>query len=463
MNVLPSFLFGNEYSLYFFYGFAFILTGFILALRVKSKYKIGNKIWLLAAFALVHGAAELLHSWIYLQNNYIYHYNTTIAFIIERVLLAGSFTFLFFFGIELVLFAKPQWGFMRAVPALLFISWFTYFIGWETLIKGIVDHENIYLSIVTARYFLGFPSALITAVGLYMQLRATKIPHLAKYVKGSAFSFGFYGLMTGVFVRPGNFFPANVINTENLYAFTAIPVEVFRMICAISITYFIMKTLQVIDDEVIRRLELAEITQAVFEERERISRDLHDGVLQSIFSVGLRLERCMLSHKEKMQLAEMQDVEFAIDRLNVVMHDIRQFISNLTVPLFSHDIQTISDNLKEEFNLYPEFNFQSFITGTPVCLDNNKLVDIYYFVKESLSNSRKHAFAKNVSLEFHFTKNHLRVIVKDDGIGFDPRNNNDQQGMGLKNMYERTKRLKGLLTFNTGPGCGTEIVLDLPV
>lgn len=468
MRNISEMLFGNEYSLYFFYGFAFVLMGFKLIIRPESKYDLGKRVWLLACFGLIHGATEFLHGWIYLQKNFIFYYDVTWAFMIERILLGTSFMFLFFFGIELILLAKPGMRNLRVIPAVLWLTWIGYFFGWKIYINQAMTHESIYFGIVTSRYFLGFPSAIITAVGLFMQLKHgnySSIPRLPRYIKGSSVAFAIYGVLTGLIVWPGNFFPANIINKDVLFAVTGIPVEVYRMVCAILIAYFVIKSLRVIDSEVLRRLELAEVNQAVFEERERISRDIHDGVLQSIFSVGLRLGRCKLKSKNNMDEEQLKDVEFAVSKLNDVMSDIRHFISNLATPLSYTDIHSLMAKVTEEFKMCGEYKFNSAITGNPVYLDNEKLVNIYYFIKEGLSNVQKHSYASNVTLDMWFAENKLNIEIKDDGVGIDSEvwENCERRGMGLKNMCERAKKLDGRLEFKTEPGVGTEVLLDIPV
>ncbi len=468
MGNISDIFFGNEYSLYFFYGLAFVITGFLLLMRVQRKFEFGKRVWLLSGFALVHGIAELIHGWIYLQKNYIFYYDVSWAFLFERILISASFMLLFYFGIELVLIVKPELRFLRIVPAMLWVAWVVYFIGWKLYINEATSAESVYIGFVTSRYLLGFPSAIITAIGLYMQLELgnyLSIPQLNKYIKASSFAFALYGIMAGLIVRPGNFFPANIINSDNLVNITGIPVEVFRMACAIIIAYFVIKSLQAIDSEVLRRLELAEVNQAVFEERERISRDIHDGVLQSVYSVGLRLERCMLTYNGQIDEEQVKDMEFSVNKLNDVMFDIRQFIRHLTAPESCPDIQTIAAEVTEEFKMYPEYKFKLIMTGKPIYLDNSKLINIYYFIKEGLSNVRKHSSANNVFLEVRFDEGGLKIRIRDDGVGLDAREHgeNNLQGMGLRNMYERAQRLNARLNFKSSPGFGTEVLLDIPV
>jgi signal transduction histidine kinase len=466
MGNISDIIFGNEYSLYFFYGLAFVITGFLLLMKVQNKVELGKRVWLLAGFALIHGIGELLHSWIYLQRNYIFYYDVSWAFLFERILISSSFMLLFYFGIELVLIVKPELRFLRVVPALIWAGWMGYFIGWKLSVNEATSGETVYFGIVTSRYFLGFPSSVITAIGLFMQLKTgyyLSVPRLERYIKVASAVFAFYGIMAGLVVRPGDFFPANIINTDNLIKITGIPVEVFRTVCAMIIAYFVIKFLQLVDYEVMRRLEKAEINQAVFEERARISGDIHDGVLQSIYSVGLRLEKCMLTYKKELNEEQVKDMQFAVNKLNDVMMDIRQFIRHLTVPVSYPDIQTIVAEVTEEFRMHPEYKFKASLVGKPFYLDNNKLVNIYYFVKEGLSNVRKHSKASNVALDVCFKDDGLKIRIKDDGVGFvsGEDEKNYSGGMGLKNMYERAERLNGRLTLKSRPGLGTELLLDI--
>jgi signal transduction histidine kinase len=89
--------------------------------------------------------------------------------------------------------------------------------------------------------------------------------------------------------------------------------------------------------------------------------------------------------------------------------------------------------------------------------------DLYWIAQEALNNVRKHAAARHVTVHLHFTATTTRLDVIDDGVGFDPEDVRAQgRGTGgLRSMAERTVRLNGKLTYESGPNQGTRLTVEV--
>ncbi len=202
---------------------------------------------------------------------------------------------------------------------------------------------------------------------------------------------------------------------------------------------------------------------AILEERERIGMDLHDGVIQSIYGVGLALEHArMLAEKNPQQSAEK--IQAAIDALNGTIRDIRSYIMNLKPARLTNEnlVQSLR-RLANDFhsNTLVDTNFHPMIED----IDNlsEEHVNTFYLIcKEALSNITKHAQANKVTVAFYELEDRYILEVRDDGIGFDPGQDRKPSSHGLSNMVVRTKNLGGDIELSSEPGSGTSVLAWLP-
>ena len=200
---------------------------------------------------------------------------------------------------------------------------------------------------------------------------------------------------------------------------------------------------------------------AVLEERTRIGMDLHDGVIQSIYAVGLTLESTRLALPEEADEA-MTLLDVAIAGLNDAIRDIRNFILDLRPRRFAGDVQQGMAQLVREFQAN---------TMVPVSMSIPEQLDdvplplgraIFLTTQEALANVARHARAKRVDIALHTSAGRVVLKVQDDGRGFDTNNEALRIGHGLANMQARAEGLGGKFDIRSDPGAGTAVILDLP-
>lgn len=200
---------------------------------------------------------------------------------------------------------------------------------------------------------------------------------------------------------------------------------------------------------------------AILEERTRIGMDLHDGVIQSIYAVGLTLESTRLALPPEADEASSL-LGIAIEGLNEAIRDIRNFILDLRPRRFAGDVQQGMAQLVREFQAN---------TMVPVSLSiPDKLAElplplgraIFLTTQEALANVARHAKAKKVKIVMHCTDHRVRLTIQDDGRGFDTANEALRVGHGLANMQSRAEGLGGTFSLASAPGQGTTIFIDLP-
>jgi signal transduction histidine kinase len=203
---------------------------------------------------------------------------------------------------------------------------------------------------------------------------------------------------------------------------------------------------------------------AVLEERDRIGMDLHDGVIQSIYGVGLSLENARSLLREDPQSAEGR-VSKAMEDLNHTIRDIRNYILDLRprqlrgetlVDGLGRLVTEFRQNTKLEVSLAgPKSEFLNDLPQT-----NAKA--LFHICQEALANIAKHANAGKVSIDLWTTIDRVLLEVSDDGNGFDPEVVSRTVGHGLANMQSRVAAVSGDLEITSVPGEGTTILAWVP-
>ena len=203
---------------------------------------------------------------------------------------------------------------------------------------------------------------------------------------------------------------------------------------------------------------------AVLEERKRIGMDLHDGIIQSIYGVGLTLDNARMLLRENPAYAE-ERLQKAMDDLNLTIRDIRTYILDL------RPRQLRGENLVEGLGrLVAEFRQNSKAKVNLAGPKNELLADfpeanamaLFHICQEALANVGKHADASNVNIDVWTTVDRVLLEVSDNGHGFDLAMANKTVGHGLANMQTRVANVGGDLDITSAPGEGTSILAWVP-
>lgn len=195
------------------------------------------------------------------------------------------------------------------------------------------------------------------------------------------------------------------------------------------------------------------------EERQRISEELHDSVLGKLFGTRMGLGFLDLSNdlsKEKYQkfLNELQEVE----------KEIREVSHRLSANLDGTDIglDGIIEQLLKDKSVINNLSYSLDIDKSIEWLLINEVdhLNLYRIVQEALQNIIKHAKAKNIEVRITKQNQIIRVAIKDDGIGFNSFKS--KNGIGIKNIKSRVKRLKGSMQIHSEPNRGTTLNIYFP-
>jgi len=201
---------------------------------------------------------------------------------------------------------------------------------------------------------------------------------------------------------------------------------------------------------------------AVVEERERIGRDLHDGIIQRIYAVTLGLDDVPeIATQDPAAAAER--VERAIDALHAAIGEIRTFIYGLRPGLDGPGgIASALETLAEETRLHTPMQIDVRADAAPA-LSATVSSELVSIAREALSNAARHASATKVVLSVGTADGEVRLEVADDGVGFDAAAPRPAGHHGLDNMRRRAESLGGRLRVESGKGGGTRIIVALPL
>jgi signal transduction histidine kinase len=205
---------------------------------------------------------------------------------------------------------------------------------------------------------------------------------------------------------------------------------------------------------------------AVVEERERISRDLHDGVIQSIYGVALSLEEVAFLVAGSPDEAT-ERVDRAIDSLNQTIREIRNFILGLRSELLhGADLRAGVATLAEEFGASGAADIELDVAVDPEVAERLPIghrVQLLQMTREALSNAVRHARAAHIVLALRTDGPVLELRVEDDGIGFDSDVTPPSGHLGLANLRHRAASLGDELLIDSRPGRGTRVRIRVPI
>ena len=202
---------------------------------------------------------------------------------------------------------------------------------------------------------------------------------------------------------------------------------------------------------------------AVVEERDRIGRDLHDGVIQSMYAVGLTLED-ISSRADKAPSEVGPRIEEVVGDLNRAIGDIRSYIMDLRPRELQgrnpdEALQSLIQYLEDRTGVSVTLDVQMELAS----LSEQYMVNLWHIFQEAFSNIEKYAGAKTVSVVLAVSDGSLRLDIVDDGQGFDLEKAELGRGYGLPNIKDRAERLGGGLLIESSPGKGTQLKVIIPV
>lgn len=197
----------------------------------------------------------------------------------------------------------------------------------------------------------------------------------------------------------------------------------------------------------------------LLEERDRIGMELHDGVIQSLYALGMHLD--LLRQNQSAPPNELTQV---IGGLNNVIEDIRRYIMNLrrseTQPI---TVRECMSSLLERLHVSETVQVLLSAPDDPPPFSPSAFEGICLIVNEALSNSMRHAEASHIQIDVSQIDHTFLIILTDNGRGFDVDEARSQGGLGLSNMQQRARLYGGAVDIESAPGQGTRLTIRIPI
>ncbi|MDX9956560.1 MAG: PocR ligand-binding domain-containing protein [Anaerolineae bacterium] len=202
---------------------------------------------------------------------------------------------------------------------------------------------------------------------------------------------------------------------------------------------------------------------AVIEERQRLARELHDSVVQSLYSIALYADAAalaLMADKPDVTVSHLQELR---DTARSAMVDMRLLIFELHPPALEEEglitaLRVRLASVEARSGVHAELEVEG-ERRLPIMIEQ----ELYRIAQEALNNIMKHAQAQNVTLTVRFNDGTVSLQVRDDGTGFDPHNIASSGGMGLHSFAARAVKIGGHVTVDSQPGRGTTVTVHVAV
>jgi signal transduction histidine kinase len=262
MNPISAFFVRNIIVVFFFYGLAFFVMGvaLLLASRRQSSFRFVQAIRPLAAFGILHG----LHEWYEMYQKYAALTGGYIPALWEEMVrlgtLAASFVALILFGVALLNHHDEGGRGQRYLPVAGMLLLWGVGIGLVAQRFEATSMDLIAVGDVLARYGLGIPGALLGTWALMAQQRTFREHNMAQFGRDlvwCATALFLFGVVGQIFVRPTLLVPTQILNSTLFLQWFGIPVQLFRGLMAVVMTFYMVHALNAFEVENQRRLEQA--------------------------------------------------------------------------------------------------------------------------------------------------------------------------------------------------------------
>ncbi|MGC9348058.1 MAG: sensor histidine kinase [Anaerolineae bacterium] len=377
---------------------------------------------------------------------------------VPPIVLGFGYAFLLGFGIQTFISEETYLQRFRWLLLWLNLVWLIPYVAAVFLVR---QNEMAGPAEALLRYLLGFPGGALTAFGLrrqsYQSLDVSLRRRIRPALRLVEITMMAFGLLNVILVPRMSGLPASRLNAE------MVPIPLYGWIWTLvgaGITIGLALSLTTIQTEIEQWVEGVERLQALAEDRERIGRELHDGIIQSIYAAGLLLESILPVIPTDPPRAQAQ-LGRVMDSLNTTIQDIRRYIFDLRSDMSDDDLRTGIERLLRDFHINTLLETEFEVAGDVRPIRSmQRRRHIFQIVREALANTAKHARARWVRVRLAYEDENLVLTISDDGIGMEKLL--VSKGYGLRNIRERARLLDGTLRIESAPGAGVTYHLTVP-
>lgn len=487
----------NQIIVLSIYGQVFFVMGLAIALqsRKRSELALARSLPWLAAFGIAYAFVEWGYLFVPIQSGFLPGALIQALLWFQIALRGVAFALLLQFGADLLLTTRdPGRGppamspvglpWLRVVAPVALGLWavatlvISAWIGdyspdlapWlpiERIAPAVAAVGTpIAVGDVLARWMLALPGAVAVVIGLMRSADALgpiARPPVVVALRLTAGAFAVYAVLEGFVSMAAPFPPASILNSRVVLDALGVPIEVFRSLIGLAMAIGVIRALDLFEQETDRRLAEARRRELLAHERDRIGRDLHDGIIQSIYAAGLHLEEARAGEGDP-----RTRIGTVLGELERVTADIRRTIFDLrSTSLDATDPERLVAAVADELRAHGLIEITLRVDGAwRAQLSEEQAEQLRHIVREALSNVLRHAAATHVELHLTCSEERLALEIRDDGHGFDatgvaPGGTGGPQG--LANLRGRAALLNAELEVMSAPGRGTALSLTMPV
>ncbi len=470
--------------IYFVYGLAFWIMGLAVLLESgrASTQREGSTLRWLSAFGVSHGTHEWLEAFLRATQQSGSALPDWLNW--ARVgLLLVSFTCLLVYALTSLQRAPRP---LRHAASGLSMALCTILAAIFAMGMGRAHTAVPWTITVDAalRYLLAVPSGLMASVAIWAATQdqiARRESTITSSLRLASLGFALYAA-SQLLVQPLPWFPASILNQDVFQLSTGIPVQVLRAVTAGLISIGLLRAMQatehdrqrllidahqarlaaLVQQDALRRDLLRHMVRSQEDERSRIARELHDQVAQLLAAFSLELA----SLRSKLRRPETVDMVTRLQRLTRQMSDsLYQLVRDLRpAQLDNLGLAPALQALRgQEYGL-KDLNVGVHVSGHARQLDGLLDTALFRVAQEALRNVARHAHVSCAEVELHYDEDRVRLLVRDDGCGFDPAAEFfPPRGWGLAGMRERVEALGGRLDLRSSPSRGTSVEAVIPL
>ena len=204
----------------------------------------------------------------------------------------------------------------------------------------------------------------------------------------------------------------------------------------------------------------------VLEEKNRIARDLHDGLLQSLASLDLRFEVCRKVFRD-LPLPVLEELQELQKIVRDEYSQLRSYMKRLKTPAFAgRELQEALEDYARTFEKESGLKVRLSLPAEPIGFSRSTGREVYQIIHEALANVRKHARARAVEIRLEEQDGIAQLMISDDGCGFPEVSEEMAEGAVSAwpwSIQERTKALGGSLKVESSVAKGSRLLLEIPV
>ena len=463
MDQLLAVLYANRALVQFLYGESFFIVALAIVLRAnrQSGFRLAGVVWLLAAFALLHAFSEWGEFFIPLQRSYLPSFVEQFLESLQLLLVAVSFVLLYQFGASLLARLRPRRAWLRTLTAPLGIAWVASLIVGPSLFP--VDSAQLLdLALGTARVLLLLPAVGLVATALVIQAGDAELapyPRISSSLRWAALCLAAWAVIAEVS-------PSLVALTDrtNQFGLQALLIVV-AIPAGLGLAFFITRAMEIFGSEQRRQMEAMERRHLVLVERERIAQELHDGVAQILYSIGMQAQAGLLRAEDD---RTKEFFESMSDLTRRGLADVRSAI-DVSLPQFG-DGRTFQAAIAALPREYAPLNAPTLTLSTvgpalslPLAVEST----LYRIAREAFFNACRHGGASHVWVTLEFASEQIVIRIEDDGLGIADGRRDDALRSGghhgLASMVERLAPWHGTFGIRRRPQGGTVVEATIPL